>query len=194
MELISIIDENVSQELYLNKISDLFKITKAVLLNQIKKESKNSFLSSSQKKSDTKMIKNITEKQILSLIVSIPEYGLIAKQELPYQCFATEETHELIKIIYENVETENFSSAKLIDIIDKPELKQQVADLSFQIKTIPTKNEFLRKLRTLKASWFYQAMADAKSQGDTKLLEKLTLEHYNLKKNLSHKRSTNNEK
>lgn len=194
IELIAMINENVSQELYLNKVADLFKISKDTLLNQIKRENKSPYQGSWSEKPYLAPIRNIPEKQLLSLIVSIPEYGLIAKQELPYQCFTSEETQELLKIVYENIDLGNFSSAKLIDAIDKPQLKQLVADLSFQIKSVPTKNEFIHKIKTLKASWYYKLMTEAKNKGDSKLLEKLTLEHYNLKKDLSYKRNNNNEK
>jgi len=194
LELISLIGENVSQELYLNKVSDLFKVSKDTLLNQIQRDRKTANSSSNPTKTSNQLIQNMAEKQVLPLIVSIPEYALIAKQEIPYNYFASSEIQELIKTIYENIDLENFSSAKLIDLIDKSEMKQLVADLSFQTKTIPTKIEFQRKLRTLKAAWYYKAMNEAKVKGDFNLLEKLTLEHYNLKKNLSQKRSAYNEK
>lgn len=193
IELIRLFDNNISQELYVNKISEIFKISKETLLNQIRKETKSVPLETEIKSSKASSLK-LAEEQVLPLIISLPEYAIIAKHELPAICFTATEIQEIVQTVYDHIESENFSLAKLIDNIEKAELKQLAADLSFRIKTTPTKNEFVRKLQTIKASWYLKAMLDAKAKGDTILLEKLSMEHYDLKKHLSQKGVKKNEK
>ena len=186
---ISLIDSNISQELYLNKTSEIFKVSKEILLHQIQKESKNVPKTEIAVKSLKQISLKLIEQQVLPCILTLPEYAIIAKQEVPPICFSSPEIQTIIQTVYINVELDNFSLAKIIDEIEKPELKQLIADLSFRSKSIPTKNEFQSKLRAIKASWFYKEMLIAKEKGDLTLLEKFSLEHYNLKKKLSRTRS-----
>jgi DNA primase len=187
LSLISLISENINQELYLNKATEVFKVSKEGLLNQIQKNNESPTLTSKAINTIRNTSSNSTENSILSLIISIPEYAMIAKEGIPAICFSSSESREIIQTVFDNLSSENFTAAKLIDITEKPELKKIIADLSFRIKTIPSKKEFQRKLKMIKASWYYKAMLAAK--GDSDLLEKLSLEHYNLKKDLS-KRSS----
>lgn len=186
---ISLLDNNISQELYLNKTSEIFKVSKEILLNQIQKESKKSPMMNTKITPLKQTSLKLAEEQVLSLILSLPEYAVICKQEVPADYFSLPAIQEIVKTVYSNVESGSFSLAKIIDEIEKPELKQLVVDMSFRNTLVPTKNEFLRKLMTIKASWFYKKLLDAKASGDTTLLEKLSLEHYNVKKILNQKRS-----
>jgi DNA primase len=187
IRLISLLDSNMSQELYINKTAEIFKLSKESLQNQIIKESHSIRSVPGEIKKSTSVSLKLIEEQILPIILTFPEYALIAKQEFPAVCFSSPQIQEIIQILYDKIESENFSIAKLIDEIEKPELTQLIADLSFRNKSTPTKNEFQRKLRTIKAKWFYNEMNEAKNKGDKVLLEKLSLEHYNLKKKLSQK-------
>ncbi len=189
IDYIKLIDDNIDQELYINKTSDIFKISKDTLSNQIRKEGRDVQSQEIESKVSSIPSLKLLEKQILSLITSIPEFAKTAKQEIPLKCFSADEAQEIIQIIYDNIDLKNYTIAKLIDEIEKPALKQFVVNLSFQEKTVPTKNEFVNKLRALEASWYLKAISDAKIKGDVALTEKLSVEHYNLKKKLSQKRS-----
>jgi len=178
----------MNQELYLNKTAEIFKISKESIQNQLTKQPSGVRSLPQEIKPQKPITLKLSEEQILPIIISSSEYALIAKQELPPICFSSPIVQEMIELIYDKIEMENFSLAKIIEEIDKPELKQLIADLSFQDKALPTKNEFQRKLRTIKANWFYNEMNQAKNKGDKVLLDKLILEHYNLKKKLNKNR------
>lgn len=190
---IAIIDENVSQELYINKTAEIFNVNKDILYEQMRKTNKISCTDSKI----TKVIKPITralhEEQIASLIIANTQFAAIAKEEVPIECFNSNEIREIIQTIYDNLDLENFSPAKLIDIIEKSELKQIIADLSFRVKQIPKQEEFQRKIIDFKSAWLYNLMQNTKETEDKHLLEKLSLEHYNLKKKLNQMRRKSNE-
>jgi len=188
IRLISMLDRGMNQELYLNKTTEIFKISKESIQNQLTKQPSGVRSLPQEIKPQKPITLKLSEEQILPIIISSSEYALIAKQELPPICFSSPIVQEMIELIYDKIEMENFSLAKIIEEIDKPELKQLIADLSFQDKALPTKNEFQRKLRTIKANWFYNEMNQAKNKGDKVLLDKLILEHYNLKKKLNKNR------
>jgi len=188
IHLMSLLDSGMNQELYLNKTAEIFKISKESIQNQLTKQPSGVRSLPQEIKPQKPITLKLSEEQILPIIISSSEYALIAKQELPPICFSSPIVQEMIELIYDKIEMENFSLAKIIEEIDKPELKQLIADLSFQDKALPTKNEFQRKLRTIKANWFYNEMNQAKNKGDKVLLDKLILEHYNLKKKLNKNR------
>jgi DNA primase len=188
INFISLLDEKVEQELYLNKISSIFNISKDNLLGQIQKTSVTS--AKINQKADPVQPTPITllEEQILSLIIANAKYASIAKNDIPVNYFHTD-AQIVVQTAYDICNTENFSPAKLIDAIEQSELKKLVADVSFRLKIVPKENEFLRKLNEFKAAWLYKSMQTAKEKGNDQLLRELTLEHYNIKKKLSQMRS-----
>ncbi len=189
INLISLIDEKVTQELYINKISEIFKISKENLLKQIKKTAPNYNYPDKPVKPNEEVKSSLLEEQILSVITAHPQYARIAKKEISSETFGPTRFQEVTQLIYNNLDSENFTSAQLIDLTEKPELKQLIANLSFRAKLIPKENEFTRKLFLFKASWLYKQMQEAEIKGDDILLNKLRVEHYNIKKKLSQMRS-----
>ncbi|MCX7784775.1 MAG: DNA primase [candidate division WOR-3 bacterium] len=184
LDYIALMEGNIAQELYLNKISEVFKVTKETLVNEMRKK-----MSKRSTPTSSKAIKpsavNLIEEQVLSLMVNISDYALMAKQELPASAFSSTENQTIAQIIYDTVETQDYSVARIIDSLEDEHLKKKVADLSFQSIPYPSKEEFEQKLIKLKASWVYQNMLLAKKQGDDSLVEKLSLEHYELKRRLT---------
>lgn len=184
LDYISLMEGDVTQELYLNKVADVFKVAKENLISEIRKKMSNRGVMTINKTMKTAGI-NIIENQLLALIVNIPKYALMAKQELPLEAFSSNETQAIAQIVYSNLESNKYSVAQIIDSIEDEELKKKIANLSFQITAHPRPEEFERKLIKLKAAWIYQKMLIAKKQGHETLAEKLSLEHYELKKRLT---------
>lgn len=184
LDYLVLMEGNIAQELYLNKVSEIFKIAKETLINEIRKKMSKRDVSTTSKM--TKAPKpSLIEEQVLSLIVNVPEYALLAKNELPANAFSSTEAQVIAQTIYNCVETQDYSVARVIDSLEDDQLKKKVADLGFQMTTCPSLEEFKQKLIKLKASWVYQNMLMAKKQGDDALAEKLSLEHYELKRRLA---------
>ncbi len=184
LDYISLMEGNMTQELYLNKVAEVFKVAKENLINEIRKKISNRGVLPTSKTVKTAGT-NIIEGQLLALIVNIPEYALMAKQELPLEAFSSNETQAIAQIVYNNVESNKCSIAQIIDSIEDEGLKKKIANLSFQITAQPRREEFEQKLIKFKASWIYQKMLIAKKQGDEALSAKLSLEHYELRKRLT---------
>ncbi|MBS4016178.1 MAG: DNA primase [Candidatus Latescibacteria bacterium] len=188
INLVSLIEEKIGQELYINKISNIFHIAKENLLNQIQKTSTTSAKINQKADQIRTMPLSLLEEQVLSLIISNANYASIAQKDLPIKYFNAN-VHAVVQTAYDICNTENFTSAKLIDSLEQSELKKLVADLSFHLKIVPKENEFLRKLNEFKAAWLYQSMKAAQEKGANQLLRELTIEHYNIKKKLNQMRS-----
>lgn len=186
---ITIIDEKVTQELYINKITNLFNVSKEAINSQITKTTKTTDYSAKLKKPVDNEPLSLLEKQIFSFIITKSEFAALAKKEISVESFSSVSWQQIIQLVYDNLETKNISSAQLIDLTDKPELKQIIADYSFRVKSMPTVNEFVKKLAYFKASWLFKLMQKVQTTGNEALLNKLTLEHYEIKKKLSQMRS-----
>ncbi|MEO0083558.1 MAG: DNA primase [candidate division WOR-3 bacterium] len=184
LNLIALIDDKINQELYINKTAEVFAISKEILLKQIANSLKKKEFN---EKPSRKYSIPLIEQQILSCLLTTPAYIKIAQDELPYTCFASPDVQLIIQKIYQTVDNTS-AVAKLIDEIDEPELKQLIIDLSFRSNIIPSEKEFIRKLKILKANWLLKEMQKAKEQGNETLLQQLSMEHYNLKKNLSQRK------
>lgn len=188
LNYIALIEEPMIQELYLNKTANLFKITKEVLFKKIKSTVKSTYAKKSHMDTDAMRYSSL-EKQILCSLILNPSYTTLAKQEIITDCFQDNNFKEIIGIIYENFEKENLSTAKLIDLLEKPELKKIVADLTFVTKTIPKESEFRRKLLSLKSKWLYQEIQKAKNNKESDKIKDLTLQHYEIKRKINQLRS-----
>ncbi|MCX8014874.1 MAG: hypothetical protein N2748_02535, partial [candidate division WOR-3 bacterium] len=188
INLITLIDDKINQELYINKTAEIFAISKEIFIRHIANGIKRK---ESEEKPKVRYSIPIIEQHILSCLLTTPAYIKIAKDELSYTCFNTPEIQTIVQQLYQHVDNTNFSVAKLIDEISDEELKQIIINLSFRSAFIPSEKEFVRKLRIMRANWLYKEMQRAKEQGNESLLQQLSMEHYNLKKLLSQKEVRN---
>jgi len=92
----------------------------------------------------------------------------------------------IAQMIYENVGTDNeFGFAQLIDALPTEDLKAKIASWAFSQETAPKKEEFLLRLKELKANYLYRELLKAKQANQTTQFERITNEYYEVKRQIS---------
>lgn len=175
--LISGIPDPVLRELYLNRLSEVFQVNKAVLQARVPKA--NDKASATGAKPEERPAMTMAEK-VLALAVQDQEYAVMARYIVPVETFDDPELREVAAKLYEAPET---GLVGLIDALADDAVKRRVAAWEFQVAGRPSPEEFGRLARNLRSKWLCRAIAQAEEKGDAAQVEKLRREHYDLKKN-----------
>jgi DNA primase len=177
IELTALIGDELTQELYLNKIAQTYNLDKTVLRHRLQRKE--------VKKTETNTTINKLER-LLAIIVQEPTYAAIAKAELPLNLIDDAGLVTIAQMIYENVGTDNeFGFAQLIDALPTEDLKAKIASWAFSQETAPKKEEFLLRLKELKANYLYRELLKAKQANQTTQFERITNEYYEVKRQIS---------
>lgn len=177
IELTALIGDELTQELYLNKIAQTYNLDKAVLRHRLQRKE--------IKRTETNTPIGKLER-LLAIIVQEPEYAAIAKEELPLTFIDDANLKTIAQIIYDNVGSDNdFGFAQLIDTLPTEELKSKIAGWAFSKESLPKREEFILRLKELKATWLYRELLKARTANQTAQFERLTKEYYEIKRQIS---------
>ncbi|MDH5683069.1 MAG: DNA primase [candidate division WOR-3 bacterium] len=178
MQLTALLDDEITQELYLNKISQLYNLDKTVLRSRLQKK---------ELKPTRPSVKiNPREERLLAIIAQNPEYAKLAKRELPTLAINDIGLRSITEIIYDNVEhSTEFGLVQLIESLPSDDLKTRLAGWAFYDETLPKKEEFVLRLKELKAAWLYRELLKAKAANETAEFEKLTDDYYQTKRQIT---------
>jgi DNA primase len=179
--LISGIPDPVLRELYLNRLSEVFQVNKAVLQARLPRAGDKSQGAGRQPPAmnPQSTVMTMAEK-VLALAVQDQEYAVMARYIAPPETFDDPVLQELATKLYEAPEA---GLVALIDSLADDATKRRVAAWEFQVAGKPSPEEFGRLARNLRGKWLCRAIAQAEEKGDTARIEKLRQEHYDLKKN-----------
>lgn len=182
IELASLIEDEITQELYLNKIAQAYNLDKPLLRCRLAKQ-KTKSTATVVPKSTTRLEK------LLAIISQEPTYAAIAKEELPLDLIADTSLRTIAEIIYENVASgSEFDVTQLVDALPTEELKSKLTSWVFQKEPLPQKDEFILRLKELKATELYRALTKAQAANETAKLERITKEYYEVKREISTRR------
>lgn len=170
MELTALIGDEITQELYLNKIAQTYNLDKAVLRSRLQKKEPKPIEAS------TKIDKRV--EQLLESITQNSEYAQIVKEELPLIAFDDVSLRTIAEIIYENVgRNYEFGLVQLVDSLQSEDLKRIVTKWAFDKKTTPKKEEFILGFKKLKADLLSRVRSKAKKTDNKDMLERSTQDY-----------------
>jgi DNA primase len=178
IELASLIGDEITQELYLNKIAQIYNLDKVVLRScWQKKEPKRIELTT---KTDNRVEK------LLATIIQNAEYAQMVIDELPLDAIDDVGLRTIAKTIYENARSNNeFGFTQLIDFLPSEDLKSKVTSWAFHKETSPNKEQFILGFKNLKVKLLSRARSKAKETDDKATLEHTTQDFIKSKKEFS---------
>jgi DNA primase len=175
LRFISVIEDNVLQELYLHKVSAIFNISKENLSAKISRITQGAKIPEDAWK--LKALSNL-ERQILKAMLINQDYIQIAAQEFSADLFDNIELQEIFKILCQEKNT----LPELLDSIEKAELKKIIAELAIVDQNVPSLDDFRYKLYTYKSEKLYLQIQRAKADGNNELVQRLLSMYYSTKK------------
>ncbi|MEO0114286.1 MAG: DNA primase [candidate division WOR-3 bacterium] len=177
IELTGLIGDEITKELYLNKIAQLFDLDKAILVSRLQRKT--------LERARPQVKTNSRLERLLALIAQEPAYAAIAQKELPLDLIDDTGLKQIAEVIYTNLqEGRSLALRELIDELPSDDLKSKVTEWAFEKITLK-EDEFLLRLRELKANCLYRQLLKAKSQNETTKLTQLTNEYYATKRQIS---------
>jgi len=178
--LVSVIPDPVLRELYLNRISEVFQVAKAVLQARLPRAGDKPRGSGQQPATTGPQPAMTMAEKVLALAAQGEDYVVIARYTAPPETFDDPVLKELATKLYEAPAA---GLVALIDGLGDEDVKRRVAAWEFQVTGRPTPEDFTRLARNLRSKWLCRALAQAEEQGDAARVAKLRQEHYDLKKN-----------
>jgi DNA primase len=178
IELTALIGDDITQELYLNKIAQIYNLDKAVLRSRLqKKEPKRISITA---KTDNRLEK------LLVTILQNSDYAQMVIDELPLDAIDDVGLRTIAKTIFENARSNNeFGFRQLIDSLPSEDLKSKVTGWVFQKETLPNKEQFILGFKNLKVKLLSRVRSKAKETDDTASLEHSTQDFIQAKKESS---------
>ncbi|MGQ9678822.1 MAG: DNA primase [bacterium] len=176
--LIGTIPDDASCELYAARVADIFNIDRQVLLNV--NRSRKSEVDANRHKVKSAGAK--LEENLIAAVVQKREFALAAVE------FSLSETvqNEILKKIAQTAERlcdePDFNSNLLIESIDDENVRRKVAQLVFSTTTLPSEQEFRKRLQEFRARWLHRQIEEACKAGDTARAENLLRERNRLLK------------
>lgn len=184
IELTALIGDEITQELYLNKIAQIYNLSKSIISSRMQKKE--------SKPITTSVKPNHRAERLLAIIAQNPELAELAKKELPPVAIDNIELRAIAEIIYENIgQNKEFGLAQLIDSLPSNDLRARVTSWAFLKETLPQEAEFVLRLKELKATWLYRELLKTKGSDEKTSFEKISQEYYQTKKEISSLRGQN---
>lgn len=132
-EIIPEIGDEVLKDLYLNKITEMFKVRKEVFFSSRKRRTE-------EKNKPTKFGMRKEEK-LLSYILFSPEYARLCRSVLPVSAFPSH-YQSFVSLLYQICDRE-FTVGEFCDLLEKEDDKKVIAALTFRERNLPRKEEFV---------------------------------------------------
>ena len=140
-KLISKIDNSIEQEIYIEKISKGYNISKEAIFGQVNKlqyanKSKEKTLEKAKvvvpkQKEDTKISDDIIKREniIIGILINNPEEYEFVKQNININDFQYEMNREIISKIYEELSKENRNISSIVDRIEDEPLRNHLTEI-----------------------------------------------------------------
>ena len=140
-KLISKIDNSIEQEIYIEKISKGYNISKEAIFGQVNKlqyanKSKEKILEKAKvvapnKKEDTKISEDIIKREniIIGILINNPEEYEFVKQNINFEDFRYEINKQLIAKISEELNKENSNISSVLDRIEDDKLRNHLTEI-----------------------------------------------------------------
>ncbi|MCX7757746.1 MAG: DNA primase [candidate division WOR-3 bacterium] len=193
LRLTALIEDPLFQEESINKISQIFNITKETLLNKIR-TNKTPIKKPDNSQSPWKIQSILRlERQILSLALSDPQYLQIIKNELPEVLVNNENIKEILQVLYNNL-ANGILAYNIIDQINNPELKNLFAELVIENQPKLSLDEFKLKFYEYKIYKLQEQISKAEANRNNQLAITLAKELFETKKKVNEIRSKNYDK
>jgi DNA primase len=144
IELTALIGDEITQELYLNKIAQNYNLDKTVIRSRLQKQESKPI--QAEIKTDNRVEK------LLAIITQNFEYAQMVKEELPLYAIDDIGLRTIAEIIYENVRRNNeLGLSQLIDSLPSEDLKSRVTSWAFHKETLPNKEQLILGFKKLKS-------------------------------------------
>ena len=140
-KLISKIDNSIEQEIYIEKISKGYNISKEAIFGQVNKlqyanKSKEKTLEKAKvvvpkQKEDTKISDDIIKREniIIGILINNPEEYEFVKQNINFEDFQYEMNKTIIAKIYEELDKENSNISSVLDRIEDDNLRNHLTEI-----------------------------------------------------------------
>lgn len=141
-KLISKIDNTIEKEIYIEKIAKTYNISKEAIFGQVNKLQyfNNNKKNNLEKNKPVLLKKNIKttnedniseeiikrENTIISILINNPEYYNIIKQSITAQDFKFSLNIEIVKLLFNEIEKDNFNSSLIIDRLEDDQRKNHI--------------------------------------------------------------------
>lgn len=167
IELTALIGDDITQELYLNKIAQIYNLDKTVLRSRLQRKE--------LKPARTAVKTDNRVEELLATITQNSEYAQMVKEELQLYEIDDIGLRAIAEIIYENVDRNyEFGFVQLVDSLQSEDLKRKVTKWAFDKKTLPKREEFIQGFKKLKRDLRSRVHSKAKETDDTASLEHST--------------------
>ena len=138
-KLLSNIDNSIEQEIYIEKISKGYNISKEAIFGQvnkikyngkrnIKSLEKEKNIKNNIKKEQTNISEDILkrEKMLISILINNPESYAEIKEKMQIEDYKLEYNKKIIELLYEELEKENYNINMVIDRIEDQEIQNHI--------------------------------------------------------------------
>ncbi len=178
--LLRLIPDQISRELYGNRIAKLFGINS------------NRLLSGSSESADshnvTRRVNSIEEK-LVAVAVQDRRFAQVALEFCLSETLEDKTLMEIARLAEEHCNDPNFSPEMLIDLVENKDGQSLIARWTFDEAALPSVAEFRKRVRQFRARWLHQQIVLAHQAGDEEQAEILGRERQKLLKDNVQERS-----
>lgn len=178
--LLQLIPDQISRELYGNRIAKIFGVNP------------NHLLSGSSESADshdvTRRVNSIEEK-LVTVAVQDRRFAQVALEFCLSETLEDKTLMEIARLAEKHCDDPNFSPEMLIDLVENKDGQSLIARWTFDEAALPSVAEFRKRVRQFRARWLHQQIVLAHQAGDEERAEILGRERQKLLKDNVQERS-----
>ncbi|MEO0086126.1 MAG: DNA primase [candidate division WOR-3 bacterium] len=177
-ELLRMMSDQVTQELYANKVAALFDIDKQRLLRAGE---------NARPKQTPSSVPTEMEARLVAVVVQDAGFAQLAHEARLSEVLTDRRLRSIVLLAESCYERQGYGPGMLIDLTEESDTRKLIAALSFGHGTLPSPCEFRRRVSKLRAAWLMGRIEAAHSAGDEQMAEELGRERSRLLQDIARK-------
>jgi DNA primase len=172
VQMLKLIADPTTRELYANRVADRFRLDKRSLLQGAGSARRSGADRATQ-----------GEERLVGMIVQHPDLARLARELHMSEALAEPGLQAICRLAEEHAERPGFGPGMLIDLIDDDATRRRVAGWTFIDEGQPAGSDLRQvsaKMRTVKAGWLRRLADEAYERGDTDRADALNAERSSL--------------
>jgi DNA primase len=175
--LVQLIPDDVTRDLYANRIARIFKIEPNRLLTggQIVSIGTVPPVDNENRRAEQLLAAAVRERELARILKEFSVSELITQDELK----------KIARMLEEHCDDEDYSPSRLMDLIDDEQVSSKIASWIFREEKIPSVAEFRNQVCNYRARWLHRELERAYNLGDNERVEQLIREKNRLRQKIA---------
>ncbi len=183
VSLLKVMADETARELYVNRISDMFRIDRNRLFNLVNNSSPDRHEANLSKERSSQQL----EEKLVAAAVLERDFARIAQEFSLSDTVENETLKKIARLAEENWESDTYGPSFLMDLTDDEAVRSRIARWTFSEfmgVSLPSIEEFRNRVKRFRSQWLHRQIKLATEEGDEVRIDALLKERNRLLKDI----------